>query len=358
MGFLNKISQTVSNILPFDPTPGFNLTDGSKTYGIPFVEPNKPAPGQSIVAGTSTGTAPSPARDDTGVVGGYYGYGSSVGASSAPTYDPNDLALIDQQIATTNSGLGRIGNQRGIGIENILNSYNESRNKLTGQKATAERDYNTKKTQTTQDYTNTRSGIRKQAGQQFTALQRLLGSIGAGRSSAAQVLAPFAAGRQASERFGEVQDAFGRNMQGLDTAYGDTNRRFTEEFSNLDAEKRRKENELNSGLAQNEASLVDQLAQLNLKRQQLLGGNLQNALSAIQPYRDRVNSLLDQIDNYGRQYQGSVALRNNIKYTAPELDQYNYSAFDNPALQQQTDPTFDYISPFGQLLKDREEQLV
>ncbi len=277
---------------------------------------------------------------------------------SGSNYNPQTAALYDNQIGTAQSALGRIGNQRQIGYDNIENSYTESLNKLGVDRGIAERDYNLQKDRTGQDFTNTRANIRADAGNQFGSIQRLLGSKGAGRSSAAQILAPFAVGREAASRFGTVQDQFGRNQQSLDTNWMDTTRNFDEYGQDLNTQREQKRRELEQGINSNEASLQDQIAQLTLSKANALGTPLQTALQAIAPQQSRIQELLSSIDNLGRNYQGAVQAKGQVKFAAPELAQYNYSQFNAPQLQGGGyNPQADYVSPLTSLLGKKEKKV-
>jgi hypothetical protein len=284
------------------------------------------------------------------------GVSTTLGGGGSSTYDPETLALYDYQINNANSALGRLTNQRDIGYSNIDNSYNESLNKLAVDRGTAERDYNLRVTDNTRDYADTRANLRANAGQQYSAVQRLLGSAGAGRSSAAQILAPFAVGREAASRFGQVQDQFGKNSRNLDTSWGDTTRQYDEFGQDLQTQRDAKRRELDSGLSQNEASIRDQIAQLSLQRASAAGTPLQTALQTLQPQQSRINELLTQIDNLGRNYQGSVQAKGQVKFAAPELAQYNYSRFAAPEVQQAVDPTADYVNPFFSLIQNADKE--
>lgn len=292
--------------------------------------------------GTQAGENNPQANLNTGITGSGLGSGS--------TYDPELAALYDNQIGTAQSALGRIGKQKEIGYGNIDKTYNESAALLAGDRSAAEGAYNLQKDRTGQDYTNTRAGIRANAGNQFGSIQRLLGSKGAGRSSAAQILAPFAVGKEAASRFGQVQDQFGRNQQDMDTSYATTTSQFDDYATQLENDKIQKRKDLESGLATTEVGLQDQIGQLNLSRANALGTPLQTALQSIAPQQSRIQELLNSIDEYGR--NTSIALKGRGTYKAPELSQYNYSQFSAPQLQGGGyNPQADYVSPLTSLLK-------
>lgn len=289
-----------------------------------------------------------PASETTAVLGRSTGGGGS-GTSG---YSSSDLALLDNQINSANSALARLLGQRDIGYYNIDQSVNDARNRLDSQKAVAERDYNTGKLQETQDYTNSRSGVRADAGRQFSALQRLLGSMGSGRSSAAQILAPFAVGREAATRFGQVQDTFGRNQAQRDTVWGDTMRGYDENVAGLEQDRLAKRRELESGILQQEMGLRDTLGQLTATRTANAGGDV---MGAIAPQQSRIQAILDQIDQLGR--VEPIQARSNVAYSTPNVSQYNYSQFDAPTIDQNAPGAGDYVSPLTAILKRRDQKL-
>jgi len=286
--------------------------------------------------------------------GSNYGtsYGTSGSGSSAPAYNPaEDVALIDNLISRYQDSINRIGSQRTIGEGNINSSYQAGLTNLQNQRTQAQQGYDTQKAETGQDFANTRSRIGQEAGNQTNAMRRLLGSIGAGRSTAARELTPYAAGLQASTRFGDVQNTFARNQNKLDTSWNSTKRSLDDEEKYLGTEKQNKLNQLYSGLNQTEAELQGQIADQVFRKRQVMGGNAAQAIGDAQPYRNRINQLLGEIDNYGRL---SVAAPKAIQYSRPDLAQYDYSKFDAPTLTG--DPRASYVSPFARLLQKRDDE--
>jgi hypothetical protein len=290
-----------------------------------------------------------------GGTGGGTSYGSSSGGGSsapaAPAYDPQQVALIDDLIVRYQDSINRIGNQRSIGEGNINSSYQAGVTNLQNQRTQAQQGYDTQKTETGQDFANTRAQIGQEAGNQTNAMRRLLGSIGAGRSTAARELTPYAAGLQASTRFGDVQNTFARNQNKLDTSWNSTKRSLDDEEAYLGSQKQEKLNQLYSGLSQTEAELQGQIGDQVFRKKQVMGGNATQALGDAQPYRNRINQLLGEIDNYGRL---SVAAPKSVQYARPDLAQYDYSKFDAPTLTGDTRAS--YVSPFARLLQKRDEE--
>lgn len=279
--------------------------------------------------------------------------GSGTGTSgSGSTADPIETWLIDQQINSANSALGRIDGQRQTGLSNINSTYNDAETQRQNQFNAAKGKYEQTTERNNQDYTNIRGSVRRDAGNQYSALQRLLGSAGAGRSSAAQILTPFAVGREAAQRFGQTQDTFARNSQDLDTNWNATESEASNYAKKLRDEKQNRINELDSGLTESRLGLNNQLYGLNLNKQQLLGGNLANVQEAVSPYASKIQELLAQIDGYGKL---AVTPTKSIGFNAPELGQYNYSRFATPTTNGQRSGVDDYTSPFVQLMNNKEE---
>lgn len=258
--------------------------------------------------------------------GGYSSGGSGGGGgAAAPAVDEYAVGLYDQGISQANSAIGRLDNQMNIGNENINNAFNSSLNTLLSGKARTERDYTTNKDQSTKDNITARSNVDFRTGQRANALQRLLGSRGAGSSTAARVAAPYAAALEGTQARQQVNDSFGRNMQALDTSWGDYQADWNNSREDLDKQIFTQRNALQAGVAEKRQNLLSQLAQLSAQRTQAAGGSAGATRDAAQGYLNQVNDLGGQIDNLGRQFANPVSLKT-PNYVAPELAKYNFDA--------------------------------
>lgn len=194
---------------------------------------------------------------------------SVLGASTVAA-DPNALVgntgLTAAQIASTNSqidqGLGQLGAQGDVGNRNILNSYNSAFQTLLGGKNAALAADANNRTSTTQDNINAKAGIDDSVSNQTTGLQRLLGSAGAGNSSAARDLIPFLAAKQGSQQRAGVQNTFATNMNAIDNADAAVNNQFDNGVGSLNNDRQTKQNALQSGLNTTKANLLQQRANL------------------------------------------------------------------------------------------------
>lgn len=255
--------------------------------------------------------------------------------------DPNaqakadEMAYWDDQMANADRQLGRIPEQERILRENAENSYQSAYNRLVGDKATTERDFNTTKTRAVEDNVQAKNTINSGVRNQNAGLQRLLGSRGAGNSSAAQILAPFAAAKVGNQQRQQVQTAYGRNMQGLDTAWGDYNKDWDESAGDLVTQRDNSITQGVAGLRQTEADLLESKGNAAVQRNQAGGQSYSQARNARQPYSDRIKALIGQIDAAGalKTFTPKTAA-----YKAPELSSYTYDRYGAPQIGSNVNP--------------------
>lgn len=263
--------------------------------------------------------------------------GNLGGGSAGTAQDKLDeQAYWDDQLSAADQQLGRLGNQGATGEANIDASYNSAYNRLLGDKDVTTRDYNTTKDQTTQDNVTAKGAIDTSVRNTNTGLQRLLGSKGAGNSSAATILAPFAAAKQGNAQRQQVQTAFGRNIQGLDTAFGDYNNDWDTSVSDLGVQRDTQKNQLKSGIATTEAQLQQQKADAAVQKAQAGGANYTTARNERTPYTQRINQLISQIDSLGAQPSFTPKT---AAYKAPSLSDYTYDRYAAPTAGSNVDPS-------------------
>jgi hypothetical protein len=217
---------------------------------------------------------------------GVYGDGSSSAGSA------NNDFLIQNQ-------LDRLPGQQDVGMKNILDSYTSAFQTLMNQKATTMRDYQTSRDQTQQDNVTAKNNIDAGVRSNVSALARLLGAKGAGNSSAALILAPFAAARLGNSQRADVQTAYGRNMSSLDTSEGDANNSFDTAFGQLNTDRGNKENSLRQGILDTRAKLLAAKGDPSL--QGTIGdlGHQVDALGAVQSFVPKaVNAATPDLAKY------------------------------------------------------------
>lgn len=299
-----------------------------------------------------TGSGYAPASAGGSQVGGNTtstfrtGTGSGGGGTTAPAYDPTEMLFLDTQLGTILDRIGRLPGQKKTAKTNLDESLLTGQAAIDTDRANAKGAYDSNVLTSSQDYTNSRAGIRQESGNLFNSLQRLLGAAGAGRSSAANVLAPFAVGKEAASRFGQTQDAFGKNMSALDNSWAMTDADLTKARTELDDDWRNKDRELGIKFADAETGLINQKTDLELNKAQLQGGGIGSIQSILDNSTSSIKSLLDTIDSLSANYTSPSLKTTRTAFKAPELSKYNYSRFQAPSLQGGNAGVQDYLRPF------------
>ena len=289
----------------------------------------------------------------TNVNGDRTGFSGGGGA----TTDPNQVALYDQAIAQANAGNTNLDQQRQVSIDNINSGYDSNLQRLLSGKNSTQAKYEGNQITTRQDNQKARSNVDFETGQRANALQRLLGSKGSGSSSAARVAAPYAAALEGTQQLNQVGDTFKQNMGALDTSWNDYNTEWNAKDEELKTQKANQLRAVEADVIGKRQGLLSNLAQLQIQRQQALGGSAGATVGAAQPYFDQVNQLSTQAADLGRQYQGKVNVAD-PNYKAPDLSKYDYNArgqIGTANAQQQS------ISPYLSVLlnaKDKKQNQV
>ena len=279
------------------------------------------------------------------------------GNTSASDYDPAAVAAFDQSIGNINSGLGRLPGQLDVGRKNIEQEYQTALQKLQLGKNRAQESYDTTKLQSGQDYVGAKNQIGSNVGNNINSLLRLLGSRGAGGSSAYLFNAPQAAARQGNLQRGEVGQAFGRNTGALDTNWGNYQTDYENTVGDVGNQRANQRRELEGGINTNRASLLQSLAQLTTQRGIASGQGAEGAVAAAQPYIGQANNYLRSADRLGLNVQ---PFNYNVQaYQAPNLEQYTSSPMQAPQPGQNAQQ--QNFNPFLSLLlgrdKDKRQQL-
>lgn len=193
---------------------------------------------------------------------------------AAPLADPNapgstDAAtqqLAQQQAAAQNNQnlintqLGLLPGQQQTGTTNINNAYQSALDNLLNGKNTALNTLGNQRAQTNQNYVNSVSGIDQGVSNTNSGIQRLLGSHGAGNSSAASILAPYASARQGAIQRGQVENTYGQNKTALDNSANDISTQFNNSSGLLGTQKQSQLDQLLSGIDSSKAALLAQEA--------------------------------------------------------------------------------------------------
>jgi hypothetical protein len=336
-----------------DLTPGFNITR-TAGGGIPFISKGNGSTGfaKSATPAAAPGSlAVQPVSQDT--LDSLYGGGSDYnfgGGSGGVTQGVNDaatLASYDQSINNTNAALGRLNAQRVSGYGSVDASLADALKQLGLGKSRAEKTYKDTTLQTGNDFVSGKNTVRSQSGAQLSGLLRFLGSRGAGGSSTARIALPQAVAQQASLQQGELTGDYGKNMQSLDTNWGNYLIDYGNEVTGAKGQAQKQKEALDTSIETNRANLLQTIAALTGQKAAATGGN---STAAAQPFLNQANSILNGLSNYS-----TKPIEYTTKaYDAPELSKYTSKGPGAITVQGQGQAG-DYTSPYLQaLLKKRQ----
>lgn len=269
---------------------------------------------------------------------------SSGNTGSGGTSNAAALASYDQAINNLQQGLPRLDNQFASGNQAIDTSYQNALNQLLLSKNQANNTYTTGLYDNSQSYVRNKNTVGSNAGSSLNGLLRLLGSRGAGGSSAAGV-ARDAVGRAASLQRGDVTANFAGNNRALDTNWNNYLIGYDNAVSSAGSQRDQERQKLASSIETNRANLLQQLAGLYGERAQAAGGN---ATAAAQPYLNQANSILDRQSVYTT----NPINVNTQTYQAPPLSEY-VAKQTVPGYTQQNGG--DYVSPYLQALLGKKQ---
>ena len=314
-----------SNDPAFSGSGAYGNTGGSST--------NKAASGssQSPNAGTTTST-----------VGGSGGSGG-VDTAGLAAYLADIQTQLDALNATQNTGQNQIGAQYNTGLNNLNQSQSQALSKLS-----------TQKSDTTADEQTSLDKINTDTRNNYNSLMNLLGLAGAGSSSAAQVLAPYAVSQLATQQRGGVVTDYGRNLRDIDTAVGDANTQYQQNLNDLNQKKTDALNNLINGVQTQRATLLSNQAQA----QNASGAQLTN-------FQNQLNSIRQQIASLGNVDPNAVSVTP-VSVTTPTLQAYtvdangvttaNNAAANGSGHGTTDDTTYDPSQYFPELAKQQQDQ--
>lgn len=331
--FGNNTSQTsVPNILSSQPSLNFLASDGN----TPIVQGSSNGIPAGVTHVTPLQTAQTP------------GTQQQLGGTSQIIYgvnDPGTLAAYTQGIQGVNQQLGALDTTNQVQGQNIQNAYNQAFNQLLQGNTDATAQYNQAKTGDAQNYLTAKNTIGTQAGQSLNGLERLLGSRGAGGSSAYLFAAPQAVASQASQQRGQAGQTFGQNEQGLDTNFNNYTTGYNQSQQGLKDQLTNNQNNLAQSIASSRANLQSSLAQLIGQQSAATGGN---PATSAQPYLDAANNYQQQAAGLGTQQYSFNP--NTPTYQAPSVDSYTNTPFSTAQVANAPNAVGSAVSPYLQAL--------
>ena len=273
-------------------------------------------------ATTSTSTAQPPANPG-GATNTTTAQDAAAAAAAAQRQANIDFVnrSFDVKLAGLQSQLDSLGAQQGAGERNINNQYGTKDVRLAEDRAVGLKNLASSMQQVQDSRARGLKGLADQMRQKSMSYNNQLGAMGAGDSSASQLL-NFALGQQASGARGDlVRNASGQEVA-INNQQADLERSYQRNKQDLDQWKQDSLAELANKFAEIKNQIANQMADANLSRQQQLAqydaGVTQAAINQ-----------LSNIENMYRQQSADLTNRFSSMYAPtsiqvdPNLQQYN-----------------------------------
>lgn len=346
------ISTVASTVLPFDPTPGFNLTTHTGS-GVPFAQrstaPTTNAGENTQQKQTQSDSGKNQSGDPTTTYVG--GSGSRNSSGYYGDYTSDQVNALNSQLSQTDRLLASLGVARDSGLANINNEYGRSVGRAQEGQAQFNRDLNVRRQDNQTNKTNSLNRINTDAENKFNSVMRMLGIKGSGVSSAAQMVAPHLVAQNASNQRADQFDTFGRNQRSIDTAATDSELKYKNLFEDLLGQRNTNENDFRQNMVNQENDLYSTRANIAAQMDAARGGTGATAYQDLNPRLAANQITLDDL------IRASVAPQYNVKAVdtqAPNLDQYTadpLATFD----QNAQDPTASEVNAYLPWLQRKEK---
>ena len=266
------------------------------------------------------------------------------------TYDPqakaraDEIAKYREQERVAAEGLGRLDRQRDIWRGNVENSYAHQLNDLENSYTQSKGAYEMNKRDSEAQNRAVRSQIMEDANNQTNALRQMFAAGGAGDSSAAQIVAPWAVGLEASRNAGSAQDAFARDRRNQDLEFASATNAYNKNKKDWETNR---QDALNNVDSQIESSRIDLNNRIMDARQKQKTANGQGMQSTIDQTRDLSNQISNSQNKILDLSKETPKALEKVEFKAPKLSDYSENVQgvkvdsgnpDQAGLQDQLDP--------------------
>lgn len=298
-----------------------------------------------------------PKNDGSGysqqMLGATYGVGGG-GAGGGASYNPADLAYLDDQQGRLQRQQASIDAAERNGITQLQDSYNKEVSGANTRRSQALEDFATKRSDTERAKDSAIGRVDSNARTLADSLRRRIGMASGSGSSAYQITAPGAVARDASMNRTGVLENFGTNLRDLTTSENRAKTAFEELLADLDAQRRTRESEFKAGILDRRNQVDSSLAEIARQRALVRGGGYDQVRTAMSPYASAIDARQSQIDTLFDKYRTPYNVKQ-IDVRTPDLKDYTV---DRAAINANTEAgTQDPYSPYRKPFQEDEEQL-
>lgn len=274
------------------------------------------------------------------------------GSSGGSSYDPQDLAYLDDQKSLYQRLMRSADSTLDNGLKDLTNSYTGETNKANLQRGRALEDFGKQRTLSEQNKQQAVGTVNTNARTLSDSLRRIIGMASGSGSSAYRFAAPNAVARQASQQRNNVMTKYGQNEADLVTSEDRAKTDFDSLLQDLLSQRQQREEDLRAGVIGQKQGLTQALSDLEAERQRLVGGSYQDTRLATAPYRRDYLNFQDQIDSLPSRFSTKVNPKA-VEVKPVSLRDY---VVDRQAINASKQSGQSQYSPYAQFLKQRDEE--
>nr|DAP29647.1 MAG TPA: hypothetical protein [Caudoviricetes sp.] len=265
-------------------------------------------------------------------------------------YDPqakaraDEIAKYREQERVAAEGLGRLDRQRDIWRGNVENNYAHQLNDLENSYTQSKGAYEMNKRDSEAQNRAVRSQIMEDANNQTNSLRQMFAAGGAGDSSAAQIVAPWAVGLEASRNAGSAQDAFARDRRNQDMEFASATNAYNKNKKDWETNRQDALNNVDSQIESSRIDLNNRIMDARQKQKTANGQGLQSAIDQTRDLSNQISNSQNRILDLSKETPKALE---KVEFKAPKLSDYSENVQgvkvdsgnpDQAGLQDQLDP--------------------
>lgn len=272
--------------------------------------------------------------------GGYYNPQAAAEAKARA----DEIAKYREQERVAAEGLGRLDRQRDIWRGNVENNYANQLNDLENSYTQSKGAYEMNKRDSEAQNRAVRSQIMEDANNQTNSLRQMFAAGGAGDSSAAQIVAPWAVGLEASRNAGSAQDAFARDRRNQDLEFASATNAYNKNKKDWETNRQDALNNVDSQIESSRIDLNNRIMDARQKQKTANGQGLQSAIDQTRDLSNQISNSQNKILDLSKETPKALE---KVEFKAPKLSDYSENVQgvkvdsgnpDQAGLQDQLDP--------------------
>ena len=286
------------------------------------------------------GDGPAPTPTYSNPRGGYYNPQAAAEAKARA----DEIAKYREQERVAAEGLGRLDRQRDIWRGNVENNYANQLNDLENSYTQSKGAYEMNKRDSEAQNRAVRSQIMEDANNQTNSLRQMFAAGGAGDSSAAQIVAPWAVGLEASRNAGSAQDAFARDRRNQDLELASATNAYNKNKKDWETNRQDALNNVDSQIESSRIDLNNRIMDARQKQKTANGQGLQSAIDQTRDLSNQISNSQNKILDLSKETPKALE---KVEFKAPKLSDYSENVQgvkvdsgnpDQAGLQDQLDP--------------------